>query len=350
MRAGRQVGVAALLAASLGALATWPAESAEPTSGLAPLPGWLRAPAPVGWPGLGAHLQGAALPGRVLELEPLLCVLDTGVDARHADLDEGKVVAWRDLVHGRAGPYDDHGHGTVVSSIAAGSGEAEPGLQGAAPRARLAVGKVMDAQGHGTTGAAAAGVAWCVEHGARVINLSLEEASCTPAPALARAVARALEVGVLVVATAGNRGDAPCAIHAPGSLSGVLTVGALDAPAPDAPRVWERSGRGAPGQAKPDVVAPGVGVRGALAGTMRGLRNLDGTSAAAPSVAGIAALLRAAHPGAPPELVVEALRVTARDGGDPGPDPAWGWGAVQPGLALAWLDARDPRTALVAGP
>jgi subtilisin family serine protease len=201
----------------------------------------------------------------------------------------------------------------------------------------------MDAQGHGTSEAAARGIAWCVGEGALVINLSLEEGECVTRAGLDDALARAVAAGAFVVVTAGNHGDAPCAIHTPGSLPLAFTVGALDGADLAADRVAGFSGRGAPeGPLKPDVVAPGVGIRAARAGSELGLRTMDGTSMAAPFVSGIAWLLRQAHPLASPALLGQALRASARDGGAPGPDTAWGWGAVQPGAALAWLDAHDP--------
>ncbi|HEV8360674.1 MAG TPA: S8 family serine peptidase [Candidatus Thermoplasmatota archaeon] len=291
---------------------------------------------------VAARAPGAAAPGD----DPLLCILDSGVDTDHVDLDDGKVVAWRDFLRGRAEPYDDNGHGTHVAGIAAASGEA--GRPGAAPHARLAVGKVMDDAGHGTSAAAARGVAWCVAQGALVINLSLEEQDCAGHFGLDTAIAQALRDGVLLVTTAGNRGDAPCAIHTPGSLADAITVGALAGASLAAKDVASFSGRGDGGVVKPDVLAPGQGIRAAHAGTRDALRAMDGTSMAAPFVSAVVALLREAHPGASPDLVARALRATARDGGAPGPDPAWGWGAVQPSLALGWLDDHDPALSAAA--
>jgi subtilisin family serine protease len=269
-----------------------------------------------------------------------LCILDTGVDAAHADF-AGRVVAWADFVQQRDAPYDDSGHGTHVAGVAAGGGAS--GRPGAAPAAPLAIGKVMDGEGHGTSEGAVRGIAWCVAQGAEVINLSLEEADCIAHYGLDAAIARAVTQGALVVATAGNRGDAPCAIHTPGSLAAALTIGALDGATPDADRVAGFSGQGSLlGAPKPDLVAPGVGVRAARAGSEDGLRAMDGTSMAAPFVAGVAWLLKEAHPAASPTLLAQALRSSARDGGAPGPDTTWGWGAVQPGAALQWLDEHDP--------
>ena len=53
-------------------------------------------------------------------------IIDTGIDAGHQDLNEGKVIAFHDFVEQRRTPYDDHGHGTHVAGTLAGEGDAEP--------------------------------------------------------------------------------------------------------------------------------------------------------------------------------------------------------------------------------
>ena len=65
-----------------------------------------------------------------------IAVIDTGIDASHVDL-KGKVIGWNDLVNHKPTPYDDHGHGTHVSSIAAGMGIGNPDYKGVAPGASL---------------------------------------------------------------------------------------------------------------------------------------------------------------------------------------------------------------------
>ena len=106
-------------------------------------------------------------------------VVDTGVDLSHQDL-AGKVLATTDCV-GSGGQetsctgsgQDDNGHGTHVSGIAAADTNNGLGIAGMAPGAKLVVAKALDSNGSGNFNDVNAGIEWAVDHGARVVNLSL---------------------------------------------------------------------------------------------------------------------------------------------------------------------------------
>ena len=106
-------------------------------------------------------------------------VVDTGVDLNHQDL-AGKVLATTDCV-GSAGQeasctgsgQDDNGHGTHVSGIAAADTGNGLGVAGTAPGAKLVVAKALDSNGSGNFNDVNAGIEWVVDHGARVVTLSL---------------------------------------------------------------------------------------------------------------------------------------------------------------------------------
>jgi len=74
----------------------------------------------------------------------VITILDTGIDPNHMDLDGGKIIAWKDYVNSRTTPYDDNGHGTHCSSIAAGTGDASALYKGVAPGAALIGVKVLN--------------------------------------------------------------------------------------------------------------------------------------------------------------------------------------------------------------
>ncbi|HEV3407934.1 MAG TPA: S8 family serine peptidase, partial [Gaiellaceae bacterium] len=118
------------------------------------------------------------------ELGRRFTVIDTGIDAGHQDLDEGKVLAFKDFVNGRTTPYDDEGHGTHVAATIAGDGDgrADGAYAGVAPGAGLVGVKVLDANGGGTMADATAAIDWVVQvkdvYGIEAINLSLGAAGC----------------------------------------------------------------------------------------------------------------------------------------------------------------------------
>jgi serine protease AprX len=96
-------------------------------------------------------------------------VIDTGIDTGHADLDEGKVIAFANC-SGQpctlTAPVDDNSHGTLVAATLAGSGDARADrlYQGAASGAALVGVKVLDRNGLGTKADMIAGIDWVVAH------------------------------------------------------------------------------------------------------------------------------------------------------------------------------------------
>ncbi|HEX4976860.1 MAG TPA: S8 family serine peptidase, partial [Nocardioides sp.] len=154
-----------------------------------------------------------------------ICVVDTGVDPAHEQL-SGRVAGFFDAVNGRATAYDDHGHGTHVAAIAAGAGPAE--YRGVAPGAAVHAAKVLSSAGTGSNDQVVAGVEWCAQReGVRVISMSLgDTAPSDGTDPLSNAVNAAVAGGDVVVVAAGNSGDGPRTINAPGVAADVITVGA----------------------------------------------------------------------------------------------------------------------------
>jgi subtilisin family serine protease len=110
-------------------------------------------------------------------------IVDTGVDLGHQDL-AGKVVAGANCINSggdsskcAGSAQDDNGHGTHVAGIAAAATNNGLGVAGTAPDAQLVVAKVLDAKGSGNFSDVNAGIMWVVDHGARVVNLSLGDST-----------------------------------------------------------------------------------------------------------------------------------------------------------------------------
>lgn len=279
-----------------------------------------------------------------------ICIVDTGVDPGHEQLDGGKVVDFFDFVNGRTAPYDDHGHGTHVAAIAAGDGTGginAAALRGVAPGATVYAAKVLDLQGSGLESDVIAGVEWCVDparssngSGVHIISLSLgSEASSDGSDALSQVVNSAVAIGKVAVVAAGNSGDGPESVGSPGAAAQAVTVGAAaewSAPAA-APNhsdgaflAWFSSrGPTADGRIKPDITAPGVSITSAQAGTASGYLTWSGTSMATPFVAGTVALaLGNGNSTLDPPAVKNALMTTAQDRGPTGTDNDWGAGLL----------------------
>jgi serine protease AprX len=254
--------------------------------------------------------------------DAVAAVIDTGIDAGHLDLDEGKVLAFKDFVNGRTGAYDDNGHGTHVAATIAGEGDARSDRlhRGVAPAAALVGVKVLDANGGGTMAGVTAAIDWVVQnrdaYGIEAINLSLGAAGCSDGTdATSQAVNRAEAAGIVVAAAAGNEGPGTCTIGSPGAAVGALTVGAMADTSAGGFRQAPFSSRGptADGRIKPDVSAPGVDITSAQTGTTAGYVATSGTSMATPFVAGVALLMRDTNPSLTPQQVKSAVTSTALD-------------------------------------
>jgi subtilisin family serine protease len=248
--------------------------------------------------------------------DPLVtvAVVDTGIDIHHPDL-RGKILSGADVVNPGAGWVDDLGHGTAVAGVIGSRGWRIPGLAGVAPGCRLLP---IKCNIHGTTHVRAehiaSGIRTAITRGAHVINLSVgviegeQYLTAEAVDAMADAIRAALNRGVVVVCAAGPGGAGPRPW--PGSWSrdphfaGLISVGGSD-----------RRGRRSPCTPAGDfisVLAPADGVVSTRKGGDFG--PFGGTSAAAPHVAGIAALIRTLRPTAPPVQVRDWIQAGAVNG------------------------------------
>jgi serine protease AprX len=272
-----------------------------------------------------------------------VCVVDTGVDPNHEQLDGKLPIAFFDAVGGQPSPYDDNGHGTHVAAIATGDSTGGPNAAtfgGVAPGAPLSAAKVLNSAGSGTLAQVMSGIDWCAaRESVRVISMSLGTAAPSDGQdGVSQAVNAAVAAGKVVVVAAGNAGDVPMTIGSPAAAAGAITVGAVaEWSAPpgasnhsDGVYLAPFSSRGPTldGRTKPDIASPGVSVMSADNGTTAGYVTGSGTSMATPFVSGAVALALEASPGWTPADVRTALEGTAADRGLPGKDNDYGAGLI----------------------
>jgi len=290
-----------------------------------------------------------------------IAVIDSGVNAEHEDFWRStagqRVALSKDFtVSGRSSswtnvpPRDGYGHGTHVAGIMAGNGYHSYGRRrGLARNAHLVALKVLDDNGLGYISSVIDAIDYAIANknalGIRIINLSVgagvyESYDTDP---LTQAAKRAVDAGIVVVASAGNLGQnaqhelQSGGVTAPGNAPWVLTVGASshqgtaargdDVVAPFSSRgpTWLDF------SAKPDLVAPGVGIEsltdphstlyaelpnllldGLRPSPYKAYLSLTGTSMAAPVVSATVALLLEANPSLTPNAVKAILQYTAQ--------------------------------------
>lgn len=272
-----------------------------------------------------------------------VAVIDSGVDANHPQL-RGRVDRGKDFLdHQTRGTIDCVGHGTGVASIIAAAPRTGVGFTGLAPGVRILPVRVSEVsaldsgQGQGDSVDAAGfadAIDYAVAQNVRVINLSV--VYYRDDPLVRAAIANAVRHDVVVVAAAGNAHNSTAGakdpVPYPAAYAGVLGVGAID----------QNGVRDPESQVGPyvDLAAAGLGV------TMAANQTGDywvgqGTSFAAPLVAGAAALVRARYPDMTAEEVVKRLEATA----DPEPggtrSDEYGYGEVDPYRAVNEVTANS---------
>ena len=301
------------------------------------------------WSGTTGGLLGLGNVPGVTGQGVVVAVVDSGIDPTHPALAK-KVIGAISFVSGDPSTGDAYGHGTHVAGIIAGIGapasKVTPLYQGGiAPGAQLVNVRVLGPDGSGLTSDVIAGIDWVVQNRAkyniRVMNLSLGHPVTEPSATdpLCEAVARAVNAGITVVASAGNAGVAADGtpilggIMSPGNSPLAITVGATNTQGTarrNDDTIATYSSRGPTKYdfgVKPDLAAPGNKIV-SLESTGSYLSShypylhkagvgansymqLSGTSMSAPMVSGATALLLQGVPNLSPAQVKLALQAGA---------------------------------------
>ena len=271
-----------------------------------------------------------------------IAVIDSGADVGAPDVGDKHPATWSVLSRS-ARVNDTLGHGTFVSSLAAGSVDNGVGISGFGGDAQLLVVQAIDREGYVTDVDEAAAIVYAVRHGAKIINLSIGGSESSGLER--RTIRWAAAHGVLVVAAAGNEHDDgnlpeyPAALLQPLGSNGRGGIGlAVGATSMDGTRAYfSNTGSylslAAPGYnvfAAESAAAPWP--RAQLPWASPGFYGwASGTSFSSPEVAGAAALVWAANPKLTAQQVAWVLKHSA-DGG------AWnrelGWGRLDAAAAV----------------
>lgn len=261
-----------------------------------------------------------------------IAVLDTGLDYNHFEF-SGRVISGYDFADSDSDYFDPLGHGTLVTGVIGAMPDNSVGMAGATWQNPIMV--LRTAFGLDTVEA----IAWATDHGARVISMSF--GGHTPTSWEVDAVQYAFDRGVILVGAAGNEGtNLPTY---PAAYPTVLAVTGVDSNGQPIGYNWGDW---------LDLSAPGGGVlttfRPEDDSNDDGLGFVGGTSIATPFVAAAAGLVLSVAPDLSPTQVMEILRSTADDLGDPGFDVLTGHGRVN--FHAAVLAAADTQPAVDTTP
>lgn len=200
------------------------------------------------------------------------------------------------------GTVDCNGHGTHVSTTAAGT------KYGVAKNATLVPVRILNCTGSGTYATVIAGLDWILSplntnsKSQAVLNLSIGGGASS---AINDAILRLTNAGITVVAAAGNESTDACT-RSPASAPSAITVGATTIV--DARASFSNYGPCV------DIFAPGSGITGGWIGSPSATNTISGTSMATPHVAGAAAVFLGLNPRASVAQVADALKAESTKG------------------------------------
>ncbi|MFD7986381.1 type VII secretion-associated serine protease mycosin [Kitasatospora indigofera] len=264
----------------------------------------------------------------------IVAVVDSGVSNQHQDL-TGQVLPGADFSgEGTDGRVDKIGHGTGMAGLIAGHGHGDgAGIMGLAPKVKiLPVRVALNENGEidaGTETKVAEAIRYSVDHGAKVVNLSIGVSGLRLDKETRDAVGYAVSKDVVLVASSGNSGDRNRSVEYPAAFPGVVAVGAVEQQG----NMWPKSNSG------PEVtlVAPGQGIYSPGSSSPSEYKFASGTSDSTAYVSAIAALVRSKYPDLSAGQVINRIikSAVAPPDGSAVPNDHYGYGIASPSKALA---------------
>ncbi len=247
----------------------------------------------------------------------VIAIIDTGVDLNHPDL-KSQLVSGINLIEPGSPPQDDNGHGTNVTGIIAATANNNIGITGINAKAKIMPIKALDHNGYGDEITLQKAIQFAVDQKVQIIVLSLGFNKYTDS--FSKVLSDAESKGILIIAAAGNEGNV---VKYPAAFPSVLAVGGVTLN--NQPYYLSNTGP------ELDIVAPWEVYTTALGG---GYEYKNGTSMAAPQVAGVASLILNKYPAMRSEQIKNLLMQTTQDLDTVGWDRRTGYGLVRADLAL----------------
>lgn len=235
-----------------------------------------------------------------------IAFLDTGI-CSIPDF-QNRILFFKDFLNSKRNLYDDNGHGTHVSGIASSNGY----YKGLAPQSNIIMLKVLNESGQGNASDVIAGIQWIADnykrYNIKIVNMSIGTSTSVNNDPLVEAVEKLWDMGIIVVAAAGNNGPNPNTISSPGTSKKIITVASSD----DEQYNKIFSGRGPTKECviKPDILAPGSNIISCKC-TNGTYKKLSGTSMSTPIISGAIALLLEKEPDLSPDDVKYMLKLSS---------------------------------------
>lgn len=249
----------------------------------------------------------------------MVAVCDTGISSNHPDLAPNLILPGYNSADGSTNTEPVYNHGTGVAGCIGAVGNNAAGVSGVAWNIGILPIRITNSSdGMASISAAASGIRYAADRGARVVNLSYRMAAYSTIDTAAKYLRG--KGGLLFVA-AGNDGNDP----GWPDFDSFIAVGATTSS--DTKASWSNYGTYI------DIVAPGSGVYSTTGASSYG--SMSGTSFASPIAAGVAALAFSLNPSFTPEQVESFIFGSCKDLGTAGEDTLYGHGLVDAAGTLA---------------